>query len=228
MPKITDRAVELGLYLPLGAFTRAREGLADLTSERIRKLVDELVDRGEVRTQAVTKVVRRRANKAEDVAAKASVKVQRQARKLEDVAGKTSAKVQSRATKTVKKASAASASATSKMPRVAAPKTASELPIGSYNSLTASEILTELKGLTQTQLAKVYKFEKANEGRATILEAIDARLSPLPIPTYDALTVDEIGTRLGALNESQLKTLRRYEADTKNRATVLDKIDTHL
>ena len=214
MPKITDRAVELGLYLPLGAYSRAREGLSDLTPARVRKLVDELVERGESRTQAVTKVVRRRASKAEAVAEKA--------------AESTKAKVQKQAKKTVKKASAATAPATSKMPRVAAPKTASELPIASYNSLTASEILTELKGLTQTQLAKVYKFEKANEGRATILEAIDSRLTPLPIPTYDALTVEEINGRLENLNESQLKTLRRYEADTKNRATILDKIDTLL
>lgn len=210
MPKITDRALELGLYLPLGAYSRAREGLSDLTTARVRKLVDELVDRGEERTQGLTKVVRRRANKAEDIAEKATAKVQRQAKK------------------TVKKASAAMAPATAKLPRVAAPKTASELPIASYNSLTASEILTEFRGLTQTQLAKVYKFEKANEGRATILEAIDSRLSPLPIPTYDALTVDEIIGRLANLNKSELKILRRYEAETKNRATILDKIDTIL
>ncbi|MEA2516829.1 MAG: hypothetical protein QOG16_667 [Actinomycetota bacterium] len=207
MPKITDRALELGLYLPLGAYSRAREGLSDLTSARVRKLVDELVDRGEERTQAVTKVVRRRTNKAEDAAEKAVAKTTKQVRK------------------TVKKASAASAPATAKLPRVAAPKSASELPIASYNSLTASEILTELKGLTQTQLAKVYKFEKANENRATILEAIDSRLSPLPIATYDALTVDEISGRLSNLNESDLKTIRRYESETKNRSTVLDKID---
>src|SRR5688500_2772832 len=210
MPKITDRALELGLYLPLGAYSRAREGLSDLTSARVRRLVDELVDRGEERTQGLTKVVRRRASKVENAAEKTTVKVQRQAKK------------------TVKKASAATAPATPKLPRVAAPKTASELPIASYNSLTASEILTELKGLTQTQLAKVYKFEKANEGRATILEAIDSRLTPLPIATYDALTVEEINGRLENLNESQLKTLRRYEAETKNRATILDKIETLL
>ncbi|MEA2452297.1 MAG: hypothetical protein QOG04_1007 [Actinomycetota bacterium] len=210
MPKITDRAVELGLYLPLGAYSKAREGLSDLTTARVRKLVDEFVDRGEERTQVITKVVRRRANKAEDVVEKTTAKVQKQAKK------------------TVKKASAATAPATAKLPRVAAPKTASELPIASYNSLTASEILTELRGLTQTQLAKVYKFEKANEGRATILEAIDSRLTPLPIPTYDALTVEEITGRLEGLNESELKTIRRYESDTKNRSTVLEKIETIL
>ena len=210
MPKITDRALELGLYLPLGAYARAREGLSDLGPDRLKNLFDELVGRGQDRAQGIQTLVRRRANKAEAIASKTSATVERTTRK------------------TVTKASAAAAPVTAKLPRVAVPKSASELPIASYNSLTASEILTELRGLTQTQLAKVYKFEKANEGRATILEAIDSRLTPLPIATYDSLTVDEIAGRLEGLSESDLKTLRRYEAETKNRSTVLDKIDTLL
>lgn len=208
MPKITDRALELGVYLPLGAFSRAREGLSDLNATRVRKLVDELVDRGEERTQGISRVVRRRADAAEDVAERSTAKVQRQVRK------------------TTKKASAATAAATPKLPRVATPKTASELPIASYNSLTAGEIVSELRGLTQTDLAKVYKFEKANENRSTILDAIDSKLQVLPIPTYDALTVEEIIGRLEGMSASDLKTLRRYEAETKNRTTVIEKIDS--
>ena len=208
MPKITDRALELGLYLPLGAYARAREGLSDLGPDRLKGLFDQLVDRGQDRAQGIQTLVRRRATKAEAIASK------------------TSAAVEGAARKTAKRASAVAAPVTAKLPRVAVPKSASELPIASYNSLTASEIQTELRGLTQTQLAKVYKFEKANEGRATILEAIDSRLTPLPIATYDSLTVDEIAGRLEGLSESALKTLRRYEADTKNRSTVLDKIDS--
>ena len=210
MPKITDRALELGVYLPLGAFSKAREGLSDLTPARVRRLVDDLVGRGEERTQRLTKVVRRRADAAEDVAEQTTAKVQRQVRK------------------TTKKASAATAAVTPKLPRVATPKTASELPIASYNSLTASEILSELRGLTQTDLAKVYKFEKAHENRSTILDAIDSKLQVLPIPTYDTLTVEEINGRLEGMSTSDLKTLRRYESDTKNRTTVIERIDSLL
>ena len=232
MPKITDRALELGLYLPLGAYARAREGLSDLGPDRLKSLFDELVDRGHDRATGIQTLVRRRATTAEGIAAKTSATVQRRvrktARRADAISGQTSAAVEAGVRKTAKKASAAAAPATAKLPRVAAPKSASELPIASYNSLTASEIQTELRGLTQVQLAKVYKFEKANEGRATILEAIDSRLTPLPIATYDALTVDEIAGRLEGLSESDLKTLRRYEADTKNRSTVLDKINTLL
>ena len=211
MPKIATRAMELGLYLPLGAYARARDGLADLSPARLRRLFDDLVDRGEERSRGLTKVVRRRAARAEDAGKQATASVQKQ--------------VKRQATKTTKKASAATAAATPKLPRVAAPKSASELPIASYNSLTANEILTELRGLTQTDLAKVYKFEKAHENRATVLDAIDGKLQVLPIATYDALTVDEIAKRLEGLDEGDLKTLRRYEADTKNRTTILEKID---
>jgi hypothetical protein len=210
MPKISDRALEVGLYLPLGAYARAREGLSDLTPDKLRGVFDDLVGRGQGRTQDLSRAVRRRASKAEEATEKAAANVQRQV------------------TKTVRKGSAAAAPATPKLPRVAAPKTAGELPIASYNSLTASEILTELRGLTQTELAKVYKFEKANEDRATILDAIDSKLQVLPIATYDALTVDEINGRLASLSTGELKALHRYEADTKNRTTILEKIDTLL
>jgi hypothetical protein len=115
-----------------------------------------------------------------------------------------------------------------KLPRVAAPKTASELPIQGYNSLTASEVIAETRGLTQTELAKVYKFEKANQDRSSILDALESRFTELPIPTYDALTVDEITSRLEGQSESELKTLRRYEEETKARQTVLDRIDSLL
>jgi hypothetical protein len=50
----------------------------------------------------------------------------------------------------------------------------------------------------------------------------------LPIATYDALTVDEITSRIDGLSQSELKTIRRYEKDTKARATVLEKIEAAL
>jgi hypothetical protein len=143
------------------------------------------------------------------------------ARDIEKEARKTTRKV-------TKRAGAAASQVAPKLPRVAAPKTASELPISGYNSLTASEITPRLKGLTQTELAKVYKWEKAHEDRATVLESIDSKLVSLPIPTYDGLNVDEINGRLEGLSSDDLKTIRRYELDTKNRVSVIDKIDTLL
>lgn len=205
---IRDKAVELGVYLPLGAYSKVRDELSDLNATRIRKTFDGLIERGQDRMEPVERMVRRRTRQAE-----------RKADEVEREVTKT-------ARKATKRAGAAANQVAPKLPRVAAPKKASELPIKSYASLTASEIVSELSGLTQTELAKVYKFEKAHENRSTILDAIEPKFIELPIPTYDALTVDEINSRLDNLETNELKTIRRYEAETKNRSTIIEKIDS--
>ncbi|HEX2293916.1 MAG TPA: hypothetical protein VHN37_01255 [Actinomycetota bacterium] len=217
MPKVTDtvervrsRAVEVGLYLPLGAYAAVRDGINDLSAERVRKAYTNLVDRGQDRIQPVERVVRRRSRQVED--------------RAQEVAGD----VRKTARKTSARAGAAADAVAPKLPRVAAPKKASELPIKGYEELTAAEIVAATKGLTQTELARVYKFERANENRSTVLEGVESRFVELPIPTYDALNVSEISERLDGLTAEELKVLRRYEADTKSRTTVLDKIDALL
>lgn len=205
---IREKAVELGIYLPLGAYSKVRDELSDLNATRIRKTFDGLIERGQDRMEPVERLVRRRTRQAE-----------RKVDEIQDDVAKT-------ARKTGKRATAAANTVAPKLPRVATPKRASDLPIKSYASLTASEIVSELPGLTQTELAKVYKFEKAHENRSTVLDAIEGKFVELPIPTYDALTVDEINGRLDKLETSELKTVRRYEADTKNRSTIIEKIDS--
>ena len=208
--RVRERAVELGVYLPLGAYSAVRDQVVELDTKRVRKLYEGLIDRGQNRVGDAQKILKTRTRG-----------IRRQAKE-------TAGEVQSTTRKATKRASTAANNIAPKLPRVAVPKTASELPIQSYNSLTASEIVSRLKGLTQTELAKVYKYESANEGRQTILDSIDSKLIALPITTYDALTVDDIKTRLERLSEDELKTIKRYESDTKARATVLDKIDSLL
>ncbi|MEA2433971.1 MAG: hypothetical protein QOG54_1428 [Actinomycetota bacterium] len=211
---IRERAVELGVYLPLGAYAKVREEMSDLSAPRVRKVFEDLIQRGESRVDTVERIIRRRGKGTE--------------RKAKDAARSAVSRAKSTAKKTTKRAEAAADAIAPKLPRVAAPKKASELPIKGYAGLTANEITSELKGLTQTELAKVYKFEKAHDDRQTILDAIESKLTALPIPTYDALTVDEIIGRLDKLDGSELKTLRRYEAETKDRTTVIEKIDSLL
>ena len=112
--------------------------------------------------------------------------------------------------------------------RFTASRTATTGNKSSSGSPPASEITSELRGLTQTELAKVYKFEKAHENRRTVLDSIESKFVDLPIPTYDALTVDEINSRLEKLEASELRTVRRYEADTKERSTIIERIDSLL
>ncbi len=212
--RVRDKALELGVYLPLGAYARAREELADLNAPRFRKLYVDLVDRGQERLEPMSRLVRRRSKQVGSEVRERTDQVSRSARKT--------------AERTAARAGAATDAVAPKLPRVATPKTAADLPIPSYDSLTAAEVVSATRGLTQSDLAKVYKYERANEGRATVLEALESRFVQLPIPTYDALNVDEIVGRLEGMSEEDLKTIRRYESETKARTTVLDKIDSLL
>lgn len=212
--RVRDRALELGVYLPLGAYAVVRDEITNLNAQRLRKTFDGLIDRGQERLEPLERVVRRRART--------------ETRRVERTVDEATTEVRKTARRTGKRAEAAADAIAPKLPRVAAPRSVGQLPIQGYNNLTASEIVAQLRGLTQTDLAKIYKWERAHENRSTILEAIDAKFVDLPIPTYDSLNVDEITTRLEGLSESDLKTIRRYEGDTKQRQTVLDKIDSLL
>jgi hypothetical protein len=214
MDKLRTRALEIGIYLPLGAYSKVRDQITDLDAAGLRKLYSDLVGRGQQRMQPMERAVRRRSARVE--------------RRVQESAGTVASRTRREATKTARRAEAAASATAPKMPRVAAPTDASKLPIGRYDSLTADEIAQRTRGLTQTDLAKVYKYEKANQNRATVLEMIESKFIDLPIPTYDALTVEEIDSRLSRLSKVELKRLRRYEESTKARSTVIQRIDSRI
>ena len=220
--RIRATAVELGLYLPVGVYSKARDQLTGLTRRRIEQAFTDLIDRGHERVQPIERRMRRGASLVEDEVGQGVSSAATSARQM----GRAARGSASKATlKNVKKASAAVASQAPKSPGVAAPRTAKDLPLEDYDSLNVSEITSKLSGLTQTELAKVYKYEQAHDNRRTVLDAIDAKLIELPLPTYDALTAEEIVARLENLSQDELKLIRRYESGTKSRTTVLEKID---
>jgi hypothetical protein len=103
-----------------------------------------------------------------------------------------------------------------------------DLPIRGYESLSPPEIVVRLRGLTQSDLARIRDYERSHEGRGAILEAIEARQVALPLPEYDDLTVDELAPRLERLSTHDLRVLHSYERDTKLRSVVLDRIESLL
>jgi hypothetical protein len=207
--KVKERALELGVYLPLGAYARVRDEISGLDAPQVRKAYTDLIDRGQKRLATMDGIVRRNAGTAR--------------RKVQPSGARPT-----KTTRRTSKAAAASASIAPKLPRVAAPRKASELAIKGYGSLKAGEIVTQLHGLTQTELAKVYKYEKAHENRNTILDAIERRFVELPIPTFDALTVEEITGKLDKLSAKELRTIRSYESETKDRTSIIEKVDSLL
>jgi hypothetical protein len=229
--KFVSKAVDATVHLPLGIYDRTREQLADVDAKRLRKtfeaLIEDLIDRGQDRVGPLEQRLKREGRKAEADLSDAVDEVQKTTRTVKKAAKDTANRAQKTTQQTARKTTERT-SAAKPQRGVAAPRTASELPIESYGSLTADEIVSRLSGLTQTDLSKVYKFEKAHENRVTVLNAIEGKFVTLPIPTYDAFTADEIVDRLDKLDESELKTIKSYESATKMRSTVLEKVDSLL
>jgi len=105
---------------------------------------------------------------------------------------------------------------------------ATALPIVGYAKLSAEDIGKRLDGLKQSDLATVYKFEKANKNRKSVLSAIDSRLVDLPLPLYDSMALPTLLDALNGLTVAQLQTVREYEVRTENRLPLIERIDELL
>ena len=116
----------------------------------------------------------------------------------------------------------------SRSPGGVTPADARDLPITGYSKLKVTDIRQRLDGLTQTQLASLYRFEKANQGRSGVLKALDKKMVRLPLPLYDSLTLPAILDDLNGLTKPELKVIRDYEARTANRLPILERADELL
>jgi ferritin-like metal-binding protein YciE len=97
-----------------------------------------------------------------------------------------------------------------------------DLPIARYDSLTASEVVEKLSGLSQIDLAKLDAYERKNQNRSTVLERATALRGEEPWPGYDELTATEIKAVLGEGDEDRIKRVRSYERSHKNRTAVIN------
>ncbi len=207
--RLGRRALEVGLYLPLGIYDRVSDAVAGLDAAELRRLVDSFVGRGQDVAAPVQRRLRRRSGRVAE-------ELREQAARL-DAAHRAG----------VRRVGVAGENAATVAPGIATPD-AEDLPIPGYDELTAEDIIPALDGLTNTELAHVERYEATHRRRTGVLDAIAARRTPLPIATYDALTASEIRSRLPSLTPRELKTVRDYEAATKQRKTVLAAIDARL
>jgi hypothetical protein len=196
-------AVELGVYLPLGAALAARDLV--LSRDRLADLYEELVGRGR---DGLGSVIQRPRHQLERV----KVELGDNAREARD---ETREALEDDRIETTGSASG----------RIA-PPTAEQLPIEEYEELTAQQIVARVTRLTQDELERIRAYERENRNRATILQAIEPRMGELPIQGYDGMTAAEVVRRLGDLSKAELRLVRDYEARTKSRSTILERIDS--
>jgi hypothetical protein len=58
--RVKDRALELGVYLPLGAYAKVRDEISGLDAPQVRKAYTGLIDRGQQRVATMERIIRRR------------------------------------------------------------------------------------------------------------------------------------------------------------------------
>jgi uncharacterized protein (DUF433 family) len=70
-------------------------------------------------------------------------------------------------------------------------------------------------------LRQTEKATREAELRTTVFAALGTQ-------NYDELTVDEVSKRLDGLSAEQLKAVRQYEKQNKNRETLVEQIDRRI
>ncbi|HEX2031846.1 MAG TPA: hypothetical protein VHL78_10655 [Actinomycetota bacterium] len=89
-------------------------------------------------------------------------------------------------------------------------------------------MIAQLPKLTQDELRLVQAYERANQDRASVRQAIESRLVDLPIDGYDRMTAEEIADQLPSLTEKELRTVRDYESRGQARKTILERVESLL
>lgn len=99
-----------------------------------------------------------------------------------------------------------------------------DLPIQDYDSKNASDIVSELSGLSQVDLGKVDAYERRHQNRTTVLGRIDPLRGDEPWPGYDELTVDDITSALAADGDhaADADKVLEYERRHKSRTGVIE------
>jgi hypothetical protein len=96
------------------------------------------------------------------------------------------------------------------------------LPITGYDSLTAAQVVTQLRKLSQRELAKVERYEKRHRSRQTVLNRVGSLRENEPWRGYDEATVDEVRKKLANADEDRARAVRDYERRHRDRKGVME------
>ena len=97
-----------------------------------------------------------------------------------------------------------------------------DLPIADYGKLTANEIASKLKGLSQRDLRTIDAYERKHADRATITDRIAKLSGEEPWSGYDEASVESITRRLSDADDHAARDVLAYERDHKDRAGVIN------
>lgn len=103
-----------------------------------------------------------------------------------------------------------------------------DLPIKRYDEQSASDVASQLKGLSQRELRMIDAYERKNQNRTTITDKISALTGDEPWSGYDEQSVAAITTVLGDADAETARKVKAYERDHKDRAGVITTADRRI
>jgi hypothetical protein len=103
-----------------------------------------------------------------------------------------------------------------------------DLPIGRYDKQSASDIASQLRGLSQRDLRMVDAYERKTKNRSTVTDRIAALSADEPWSGYDELSVDAINKVLGDADSETARKVKAYERDHKDRTGVIATADKQI
>src|SRR4051794_1550409 len=95
-------------------------------------------------------------------------------------------------------------------------------PFARYDALTAAEVITRLRSLSQSELTKVERYERRGDERQTILKRVAALREKEPWRGYDGANVKEVKEKLAKAKADRATAVRDYERRHRNRTGVMD------
>jgi hypothetical protein len=98
------------------------------------------------------------------------------------------------------------------------------LPFPGYERLDARHVMDDLHKHSQIELEAIEAYERSHKDREAVLDKLRWMRGSEPMPDYDALSVEEIMTALGAADSTTIKKVRSYERKFANRPLVLDEV----
>jgi hypothetical protein len=152
-----EQALNLFFFAPLGLLLNADE------------VIPQLIERGKQQVNMARMIGPFAVQQGQAMAGKTVAKVQEQAAEL---AGMRSPKAPKAAPKADTAAPAAAAAAPAPRPAASTAPAVGTLAIPDYESLSASQVVPRLEGLSHAELDAVLCYEAAHRGRKTILNKI--------------------------------------------------------
>ena len=99
------------------------------------------------------------------------------------------------------------------------------LAIDRYDRLEAGAVVPRLRDLSQRELTEIENYERAHADRPEVLNKLRYLRGDEPLPSYDAMSADDVSVAMDDADLATVSKIRAYERRMRRRADVLASIE---